>query len=192
MNMLRALLRQTIYAPQDAARSIIALNLPREAAWMALLLAAVINTLVYFVHLTLIPIPDDFLLPIIRTPMTYLVASFSLIVILVFAMYWTGRVLEGQARLPMMVSLVAWVFCVQSLADLTFMVVFIFSPMLAGLFSLVAGLYLIWVLINFITVAQGFPDKGKAILTIVLALVGLIVGLSLFMSVLGVTAMGIS
>lgn len=188
---LRALLIQTIYAPADAGRSIIGINLPREAAWMALLLAAIINTFVYFTNLSLFPLPDDFWMPVIRTPVTYLAASFSLTTVMIFALFWIGRFLEGQARLPDLVSLMAWLLCVQSLADVAFLVLFVFVPMLAGLFSMAAALYGIWILINFITVAQGFPDRGKAVLTIVLALVGLVVGMSLFVSVIGVTAMGI-
>ncbi|WP_127112038.1 YIP1 family protein [Shimia sediminis] len=191
ISFLRALLIQTIYAPADAGRSIIGINLPREAAWMALLLAAIINTFVYFTNLTLFPLPDDFWMPVIRTPVTYLAASFSLTTVMIFALFWIGRFLEGQAQLPDLVSLMAWLLCVQSLADVAFLVLFVFVPMLAGLFSMAAALYGIWILINFITVAQGFPDRGKAVLTIVLALVGLVVGMSLFMSVIGVTAMGI-
>ena len=189
---LRALLVQTIYAPAEAARAVIAMNLPREAAWMALAVAAILNTLVYFTNISLVPLPDDFWLPVIRTPFTYMVASFSLTTVMVFALFWTGRVLGGQGELPALVSLIAWMLCVQSLADVAFLVLFVFLPMLAGLFSLAAGLYGIWILINFITVAHGFPDKGRAVMTIFMSLVGLIVGLSLFLSVIGVTAMGIS
>lgn len=189
---LRSLLVQTIYAPADAARAIISINLPREAAWMALIVSAILNTLIYFLNMALIPLPEDIWLPVIRTPITYLMMSFSLTTMMVFALFWTGRSLQGQAQLASIVSLVAWLVCLQSLADLAFVVLFIFIPMLAGLFSMAAALYGIWILINFITVAHGFPDKSKAVLTIVLALVGLIVGFSLFLSVIGVTAMGIS
>ncbi|WP_299356720.1 Yip1 family protein [uncultured Shimia sp.] len=191
MTFLRALFVQTIVAPDNAARVIAGMNLSREAGWMALLLAAILNTLIYFTNIALVPVPDDFWVPIIRTPLTYLVASFSLTVVLVFALFWAGQMLKGQARLPVLVSLVAWLFCVQSAADLLFVALFLFVPMLAGVFSLAAGLYGIWILINFITVAQGFPDRGKAVMTIVLALMGLVVGLSLFLSVTGLTAMGI-
>lgn len=192
MNFLRDLLVQTIYAPADAARTVIGLNLSRETAWMALMLAAILNTLAYFTNITLFPVPDEFWLPVIRAPFVYLIASFSLTTVMIFAIFWTGRVMGGTAYLPHMVALIAWIVTVQTLADAAFLVLFLFIPMLAGLFSLAAGLYGIWILINFITVAHNFPDKGKAVVTIVLALVGLIVGLSVFMSVLGVTAMGIS
>lgn len=190
--LLRALLVQTIYAPADAARVIIGINLPRKAAWMALVLAAILNTLVFFLREMLIPLPPGLLLPAFQTPAIYLAALFSFTTMVVFAIYWIGRVLDGKAELPDLVSLIAWLFCVQSAADLVALVLFVFVPMLAGLFSMAAALYGIWILINFITVAQGYPDKVKAVLTIVLALVGLITGFSLFVSVLGVTAMGIS
>lgn len=189
---LRHLLIQTIYAPAEAARLIITLNPSRETGWMMLLLATILNTFAYSANMALVTVPEDFWIPVIASPMIYLTLSLSFTVVMVFCLYWIGRVQNGKAQLPVLVALLAWLLMVQSLADFAFLVLLVFVPMLASLFSMAAGLYGLWILLNFIQVAHDFPSKGKAALTIVLAIVGLMVGFSVFISVIGVAAMGIS
>lgn len=189
---LRYLLGRTIFAPADAARLITGLNVSGETGWMALLLATILNSFVYFANMSLVIIPEDFWLPVIRSPLVYLILSFFFTSVMAFCLYGIGRVQDGKARLPLLVTLLAWLLIVQSLADFAFLILLILLPTLAGLFSMAAGLYGIWILINFIQVAHDFPSRGKAVLTIVLALVGLIVGFSVFLSFIGVAAVGIS
>ncbi|SHK10900.1 hypothetical protein SAMN05444000_11931 [Shimia gijangensis] len=190
--LLRALLMQTIARPADAARTLVGLNLPREAGWMALFLATIINTFAYFATHAIVVLPDDFWVPVFNVPIIYLTLSFSFSTMAIFGVYWTGQTLGGKAHFPVLVSMLAWLVCVQSLADFVFLGLLMIVPTLAGLFSLAAGLYGIWIFLNFVKVAHGFTTMGKAILTITLTLVGLIVGLSVFLSVIGITAMGIS
>lgn len=190
--MLRYLLAQTIYAPAQAARLIAGLRLGPETAWMALFLATILNTLVYFANLALVTIPADFWMPVIRVPMIYLLLSFSFSSAMVFCLYWVGRLQGGRASLTLLAVLLAWLLAVQSLADVVFLVLLVFVPMLASLFSMAAGLYGIWIFLNFVQTAHDFAGKGKAAVTIILALIGLMMGLTLFLSAIGVTAMGIS
>ena len=95
---LRALLVQTIYAPADAARVIIGVQMQREAAWMAMALAAILSTLVFFLRDTLIPLPPEILLPSFQSPVIYLAAMFSFTTMVVFAISWIGRVLNGKGQ----------------------------------------------------------------------------------------------
>ncbi|WP_372885028.1 YIP1 family protein [Shimia sp.] len=190
--LLQHLLVQTIYAPAQAARLIAGLKLPPEAGWMALALAGVFNTLVYFANMAMVDLPVDFWIPVIRSPLVYLILSLSFTTVMVFCLYWVGRVQGGRAELSLLVTLVAWLLAVQSLADLLFLVLLVFVPMLASLFSMAAGLYGLWIFLNFVQIAHGFPGKGQAVVTILLALIGLMTGLTLFISAIGVTSMGIS
>lgn len=189
---LRALLAQTILAPADAARTILAYNPPRDAGWMALMFASILNTFAYFATSAMVTVPEDFLLPTFASPVIYLTLSFSFSVMVIFGVHWTGQALGGKSHFSALVSMLAWLVCVQSLADFAFLGLLLFVPLLASLFSLAAGLYGLWVFLNFIKVSHEFSTMGKAILTITLTLVALIVGLSVFLSIIGVTAMGIS
>ncbi len=190
--MLKHLLGQTIYAPANAARLIAELKLSSETGWMALLLATILSTFVYFANMSLVTIPPDFWLPVIGSPLVYLVLSFSLTTVMVICLHWVGRIQGGTSNLSLLVVLMAWLLAVQSLADVAFLVLLVFVPVLAKLFSMAAGLYGIWILLNFIQIAHGFSNKGKAVVTILLALIGLMMGLTVFLSMIGVTAMGIS
>lgn len=188
----QALLVQTIKRPSDAARVFTHLNLPREAGWMALLVATIFNTFAYFASNAIITVPDDFWIPVFDIPVVYLTLSFSFTTMMVFGVFWTGLALGGKAQLPVLVPMLAWLVCVQSLADFVFLGLVMIVPLMAGLFSLAAGLYGIWIFLHFIKVAHGFSSMGKAILTITLTLFGLIIGLSVFLSVIGVTAIGMN
>ena len=190
--LLKYLLAQTFYAPANAARLIAGMKLSSEAGWMALLLATIFNTVIYFANMSLVTIPPDFWLPVIRSPLVYLGLSFSFTAVMVIGLQWVGRVQGGTSSLSLVAVLVAWLLTVQCLADVVFLLLLVFLPTVAGLFSMAAGLYGLWILLNFIQVAHGFARKGKAVVTIFLALIGVMMGLTLCLSVIGVSAIGIS
>lgn len=189
---LRSLVTLTLRSPADAARVIAGMNFPREAGWMALMVASILNTIAYFINLSMINLPAELNLAIFTSPVMYLVLSFALSVIGVFGVFWTGQMLEGQARFPELLALIAWLVFLHALSNFVFLGLLILIPLLASLFSLGAMIYGIWILVNFVRVAHRFATIGKAVMTIALTLVGLIIGLSVFLSVIGVTAMGIS
>ena len=192
MAHLRLLLMKTIYAPAEAARFIAALNLPSETGWLAMLLGAIVNTFAYTLNLALFPIPADFPLPVLQSPFQYLILTFSMSVMFVFTFVWIGQILGGKARLATMVLMLSWLMLVYGLANFALLLLIILVPFLGGLTSLAVLFYTVWVLLVFLKVAHGFPNMGKAVVTIVLSVFGLLVGLSFFFSAIGFTALGIS
>lgn len=189
---LRLLLMKTIYAPVEAARLIAALNLPSETGWVAMLLGAIVNTFAYTLNLALFPIPADFPLPVLQSPFQYLILTFSMSVMFVFTFVWIGQILGGKARLATMVLMLSWLMLVYGLANFALLLLIMLVPFLGGLTSLAVLFYTVWVLLVFLKVAHGFPNMGKAVVTIVLSVFGLLVGLSFFFSAIGFTALGIS
>ncbi len=192
MAHLPLLLMKTIYAPAEAARFIAALNLPSETGWLAMLLGAIVNTFAYTLNLALFPIPADFPLPVLQSPFQYLILTFSMSVMFVFTFVWIGQILGGKARLATMVLMLSWLMLVYGLANFALLLLIILVPFLGGLTSLAVLFYTVWVLLVFLKVAHGFPNMGKAVVTIVLSVFGLLVDLSFFFSAIGFTALGIS
>lgn len=192
MTYLRLLLMKTIYTPTDAARFLAALNLPSETGWVAMLLGAIVNTFAYTLNLALFPIPADFPLPVIASPIQYLILTFSMSVMFVFTFVWIGQILGGKGRLATLVLMMAWLMLIYGFANLALLLLMVLVPFLAGIASLAVVFYSVWVLLVFLKVAHGFPNMGKSVVTIALSLFGVLVGLSIFFSAIGLTALGIS
>ncbi|MEQ9693261.1 Yip1 family protein [Shimia sp. SDUM112013] len=192
MPFLTALLVQTLRAPAEAGRTLCALNLNREMGWSALFLACILNTLAYFASISLFPVPSEAMLPMMATPILTLITLFSAMTVTVFALFWTGRILDGEARFGDILTMIAWMQFLRVLVQVATIVLMFVLPSLAYVLVMGAGLYGIWIMVHFLQVAHGFDGLGKAIFTLVLAVLGMTMGLSLFLSVMGVTAMGIS
>ena len=192
MIYFRLLLTKTVYAPAEAARFLAGLNLPSETGWVAMLLGAIVNTFAYTLNLVLFPIPADFPLPVIASPVQYLILTFSMSVMFVFTFVWIGQILGGKGRLATLVLMMAWLMLVYGVANLVLLLLMVLVPFLAGIASLAVVLYTVWVLLVFLKEAHGFPNLGKSVVTIALSLFGVLVGLSIFFSAIGITALGIS
>ena len=61
----------------------------------------------------------------------------------------------------------------------------IFLPGLANIAMFLAGLYGIWILLAFITEAQGFERIGKALMNLMLAFGGMVIFFSILFPFLG-------
>ena len=189
---LRFLLMKTVYAPAEAARFIAALKVPSETGWVAMLLGAIVNTFAYSLNLALFPIPADFPLPVVESPIQYLILTFSMSVMFVFTFFWIGQILGGKARLSTLVLMMAWLMLVYGLANFFLLFLIVLVPFLGSITSFVVLFYSLWILLVFLKIAHGFPNMGKSVVTIVLSLFGMLVGLSIFFSAIGITALGIS
>ncbi|MEP3632858.1 MAG: Yip1 family protein [Shimia thalassica] len=192
IDLIKVLLVQTLRNPTQAGELLCAMNLTREQGWAALFLACILNTLAYFASITLFPVPPEAMLPMMSTPVMVLVTLSSAMTVSVFALFWTGRMLDGKARFGDILTMIAWLQFLRVLLQLATIILMFIVPGIAYILVMAASLYGLWVLIHFLKVAHRFSSTGKAIVTLVLATLGMTMGLSLFLSVMGVAAIGIS
>ena len=192
MAFLIDLLVLTVKNPSAAAQRIAALNLSREDGWSALALGAIFNTFLYYLNLALFPVPPDFPIPVIQGPFIFLTLALSFNVILVFGLFWCGKIVGGTGPLTTLVSVIAWLMLALVAGDILSVILLFLMPLFSGLISLGIKLYAIWVLLNFIKVAHGLPSIGASVFTLALTVVGMIMGMSVFLSFMGVTAIGIN
>lgn len=181
----------SVRQPAEAARMMFARALPRETLWTALALAVVLNTMVYLLSLFLFPPPIPFL-PFMASPLMILLLLGSVLVITVFGLFWTGRAMGGKARFADVLTTITWLQYMRLTVQLAALVLMIVAPGLASLAVMAAGLYGVWILANFLNEAHRFAALSKAFFLIVLTVLGMAVGLSLFLSVVGAAALGLS
>ncbi len=186
------LFSQTIRTPAQAAMLLQGQGLDRTTGWMILGLAVALNTLLYFLSLALFPVPAEMMLPLLQTPFLVATVLGSTVVVLVFVFFWAGRSLGGNAPFDDILLMVGWLQYMRLAIQLGSLVLMLFIPNLAWVFVLGTAIYGLWVVINFLNVAHGFGSLAKSVMLLLLSLVGLMVGMSLIVSLFTASAIGMS
>ena len=187
----QALTAQTLRDPRGAARALLALRLNTSVLWPALALIAVLNAGLHGFTLLILPSPQ--MLPgVLGSPLLFALFLAGGMVISTFLLTWIGQALGGKAQLDEILVLVVWVQMLRLALQAVVVLLYFVLPGLADLAAIVAGIFGLWIMINFMDEAQGFGSIGKSILVLVLATLGVGFGLSVFLLLLGATAMGLS
>jgi hypothetical protein len=189
MVSLKDLAIETIRTPRSAAEKILGLSLRSEVIWTALALVAVLNALLFSASITLLETRDG-IVSGLNLPFLYLALMVAAMVIGSMVLSWIGQVMGGRATLMQLLPLVIWLQALRAAAQLGVIVLVLVLPGLADLISLMIGLYGLWILANFIDVAQGWRSLGKSIISMLIAGFGFAFGLSLFLLLIGAGGTG--
>ena len=185
-----ALALLTLRSPSEAAEQVLAFNLSRDVLWSSLALVAVINTILFSLSNILLPTPSP--LPAMLThPLVFFVLVAGGLVVTVHALYWTGRMLGAKGDMGDLLALLIWLQALRAVAQAAVLVLVFVSPMLAAFLVFAAGLAALWILVNFVSVGLRLFSLGRALAVLLAASLALIFGLSLLLSLIGVTAIGI-
>ncbi|KAA9009291.1 Yip1 family protein [Histidinibacterium aquaticum] len=183
---LARLLMETVRQPREVARFIIGQGYSREVLWMGLVLVTLISVLLVAVFSVLLPPPPpEAPERIVLTPLTYATILGGSLVITVFALHYTGLMLGGEGRLEDTLALMVWLQFLLVVLQAAQVVLAIALPALGAYAAIVSVGIALWVLVHFINEAQRFESLGRAVLTLVAALLGVGVGLSTLLAVIG-------
>jgi hypothetical protein len=181
------LLILTVRAPARAAELLVGLNLSRVVLWQALALVTVVSVLI--VAISPGPMPEAGAIagpqPVVFTPFAYATVLGASLVMLVFALHYTGQAIGGTGSFAATLTLVVWLEVLATAIRVVQAVVYLILPPLGALVSLVGLALLVWTLLNFINVLHGFQSLGRAVLALLLAVVGISLGLALILSLIG-------
>ena len=172
----------TLKDPAEVARTLLGLNVPREALWAALGLLAVFNALFYMLNAFLVPSP---LYEVIGSPLRYFVLTVATIVLFVLAFHRVGRMFGGKASLNDSLVLVVWHQSLYLLAQVVVLFVSFLSPLLGLLLLLATIIVGVFVLLHFINQAHRLNSIPQAVLVLLGMVVAIIIGLSIVLIVIG-------
>jgi len=178
----------TLRNPTAASERILGLQLGRNILWPGLILASALNTIFFSLGNLLFPAaaaPGFF-----ASPLAMFVLLTGVLVLTIHALFWTGKMLGGEGELGDLLALMVWLQALRVLVQIAVIVLLLIAPMMSVLASLIAGVWGIWILLNFIKVAFRFPSLGKAAGVLLIATVGLVFGLLFLASVVGLTSAG--
>ncbi len=188
---LQTLAIQTVTKPAEAARVILSRDWPREVLWTGLMLAMVLNTILFVLQGILFPLPDG--MPGARMSATgYFALFFAMQIVFIYAVFFAGRWMRGAASLGEVMALMIWIQYLQFVLHVGLLVVVMIAPGLGGMLNIVATVVAFFVMLHFINEAHGFGSLMKSFGVLLLATLAVAVGLTILFSMFGLSILGLS
>lgn len=192
--MWRDLLVQTVQAPEDAARAVMRIAMERRDIWVAVAAVACLNAIFSGIlgALSPAPPPDAQTIPLISlAPMPQALMIGGLLVLLSHMLTWVGRYFGGTGQIDDMLKLMVWMQLVAMVLQVVNLAVLLVLPPLGGFLVIVIVLVMLRVLLSFVKVGHGFSSLGGAALVLLASLIGMVVGLSVLLALIGVGNLGV-
>ncbi len=188
---LRQLTVLSVRDPAGGARAVLAWPLSREALWLALALIAVLNALLFSFSNLLVPGPSP--LPgLFSVPLVYCAIVAGGLVLMVYALFWAGRFLGGSGSIDGIMRIVLWLQALRLLVQAAALVLILTLPLLSALLVFAASIYGIYMLLHFIKQAHGLNSIARAAGVLVAAMLAIVLGLTLLISLFGGPIVGSS
>lgn len=180
----------TVQNPREGLSALMALGLDRGTLWLALALVATLSAILSLLGSLLLGVPGVIAGPVVLPPLSAAMLEASTLVITVFAVFWIGRAAGGTGTFEDSILAVAWlwfiILCVQAVQT----VLLVTGPLLPGLLSLFGVALMFYLLTQFVALIHGFISHLKVFLMIIVSLVGLTVGFTIILAIIGVNISG--
>ncbi|MEM7073630.1 MAG: Yip1 family protein [Pseudomonadota bacterium] len=178
-------------SPRDAARQAIALGVQERAVWIALALVVVLTSLIMSMLLRIVPIPDDefgqLLLtsPVFTSPVLAAIIRMGQAMLAIYVVYWVGRQMGGQGGLGDVLTVVTLLQIVSFVLLTGITVVGLVFPLVASVAFIAFVGWLLWSLLSYVDEAHRFGSLLKSAGVLVLSFIGVMIGMTLVMTLLG-------
>ena len=178
---LKSLFIETITAPRDAARQIIALGISRRTSIMCVIFTICITVILFFLDLN--SSTNSIILPLLmHHPLVLATVMILGTVWSAFVIGFFGKILGGNDNIDNILVLLAWGQAVQVGFQVMATLIAFLSIQLAALFQLGVFFIYIWIFISFIDVALKFENLFKAFFVTFSGLVAAFISVSMVLS----------
>ncbi|WP_420555909.1 Yip1 family protein [Roseovarius sp.] len=194
--VLKPLFATTIRDPRVGAEQVIALRWPVQALWIALSLISVVTSALVAALVQAAPMPEGDLgrmleaSPVYSSPLLFAGMQWARAVFSVFMLFWIGRALGGRGTVPDVLAVVTLLQAVSFVLVAGFTILGLFVPFVSSLGLLVFLVWWMWAVSNMLDVAHAFDSPLKAFGVMIVAIFGVLIGLSIIMGVIGGIAGG--
>lgn len=190
--MLWQMVGLTLRDPASAARALMALQVPRAALRVGLLLVSVLNTAMFVLANWLVPPqPGQPVLFDIPAPI-YLLLVICGLVMMIHAVFWTGRILGGTGSLVDVMVLILWLQALRVAVQVIILALIFIAPLLSAVVVFATGLLGIFIMLHFVNQAHRLNSLWRSAGVLVASLLAIVVGLSVLLSLLGGPIVGAS
>lgn len=195
---LKPLFALTLQDPRGAAERVIALHLPTQTLWLALSLISVVTSLIFSILLQAAPLPPGELGALVQSspgyqsPLIFALMQWGRVVISVFMLYYVGRAMGGQGSLADVLSVITWLQAVSFVLIAGLSLIGLAIPFLSSLGMLVFLCWWVWAITSFLDAAHGFGNPFKALGVLLISVIGVLIGVSIAMGVIGGIFIGLT
>lgn len=168
-NTFKTLFRTTLTDPRQGGRDVVALNLPTQGLWIALMLMAVILSLLVSGLFYISPIPDDELgmmirsSPAFQSPLLFALINWGQSVVTVYVLHFVSRMVGGEGKVRDMLSVMIWLQVMTLVLAAVFSLVSLLIPPIGALCMLLAIFWGLWAVVAFVDAASDFDSMFKAL-----------------------------
>ncbi|MEM7733787.1 MAG: YIP1 family protein [Pseudomonadota bacterium] len=159
----------TLKDPRQGGLDVIALNLPTQGLWIALMLMAVILSLLVSGLFQISPIPDDELGQLIRmspafsAPILFALINWVQSIVTVYVLHFVSRMVGGQGEVRDMLSVMIWLQIMTLALAVICVGVSLLIPAIGALCLLVAFFWGLWAIVAFVDAASDFNSLFRAL-----------------------------
>ncbi|SMY07592.1 YIP1 family protein [Flavimaricola marinus] len=179
------LVARAITDPRGAFHQVQGLGLDRASMWQILVLFTLGRVLLIGLFdggRYLIPLGTT---PVLVSPFTYTMVLISGFVVMVFLVHYTGRAMGGKGTFKGSLVVALLLEGLALVLVLLQLLLGLFLPALVGIISLLSLPVMLYCALSYIDELHEFGSMLKALGMIVLAVIGLSLGITMFMSLIG-------
>lgn len=197
MKFLTDLALDTLREPGDTARRIMGWQIDRTTLYLALVAVCAVTAFIVGGMAALGPPPDPELvravpaISLLNRPLALFVLTAGGLIVMVHGLYWAGKAMGGEGDLSDLLVLLVWLQTLRVAAQLAVLLVGLAVPILGNVLALVVMVAAFWLLLHFISAALRFDSLLRAFGLLITVSAGLLLGLMLLITLLGLTAGGV-
>ncbi len=182
---------QSVTAPRDVARLLLSLRLGQEALLTAFALVVVLNALM--LGLSGLAVPADPALPgFLTQPALFLGVQALALAGTIAAVTGLGRVFGAEADPARVAVVLIWLQALRVLVQALLLLVLPLSAGLASLIQVAGSILGVWIVVHFIDEALALDSLFKAAAVLILGVLAMAFGLSILLSLMGVSPEGMN
>jgi len=153
--------RFTVQDPRAGARALMAMGVPMQARWLAMVFAVVGSTLLTVLAVRLSSIASDpQVAEMLSRPIPLAIMQGVVLIITINLIHWVGRMAGGQGRFGDALLLMAWLQVILMILQVIQIVLELVFPPAAQALGLVGLALFLWLLTNFVAELHGFRSLG--------------------------------
>lgn len=183
----------SVHTPKEQLRALLDLGLDRTVLWPAMGSVVAISVLGVALASMVSPadMQDDVLAGVFRdSPLVLAALQLGMLSIMAAAIHTIGRNFGGSGRFEEALLAVIWLqwimFCLQVLQILAL----VLAPPLVTPIALASMAIFVWCLVNFVAELHGFDSLGMVFAGVIMSAVGLLLAISVVLSLIGLVVTG--
>ncbi len=155
---LRDMILRTLRSPQEAARELLAMNLPQEARFLALAAVMAISAVLGVLAEVLFAFVTKIDLGAVSTPVPMAFLQGGVMLYSAFAMSFFGRQFGGSGSFQDALVLVVWIETILIVGQVVQILIMVFFPLISVVGTLVLFGLMFWLLIQFTAALHRFDN----------------------------------